>query len=227
MKIENLTISYKNNEVLSDINLEIKPWEFVFLIGKSWCWKTSLINSLIWNLKPSSWKVLLDDGSEIYEKDSLEIQQYRKKIGVIFQDYKLLYSKTVSENVAFAMEVCWYSDDEIYRKVPEVLWEVWLLEQKDKLALELSWWEKQRIAIARALAHDPEIIIADEPTWNLDPETASQIFDIFNQISKDKKTFIIATHDETIVNKTWKRVILFSDWKVASDAKKGSFSLSS
>lgn len=227
MKIENLTISYNTNTILSDINLEIKPWDFVFLIGKSWCWKTSVINSLIWNLKPSSWNIILDDGSSLYEKDSLEIQMYRKKLWVIFQDYKLLYSKTVWENVSFAMEVCWYSDDEIYKKVPEVLSEVWLLEQKDKLASELSWWEKQRVAIARALAHDPEIIIADEPTWNLDPETASQIIDIFYQISKDKKTFIIATHDEKIVNKAGKRVVSFDSWKIISDEKKGVFSIPS
>ena len=123
------------------------------------------------------------------------------------------------------MEVCWYSDDIIRKKVPEALEKVWLLIKKEKFIYELSWGEKQRVAIARALVHDPEIIIWDEPTWNLDPETAKEIMDIFLDINSDWKTVIMATHDENIVNRLKKRVVAFENKEVISDIEKGSYIL--
>ena len=126
-------------------------------------------------------------------------------------------SKKVYENVAFAMEVCWYKASEIKKKVPEVLSQVGLLVKQDKFVQELSGWEKQRVSIARALVRDPEIIIWDEPTWNLDPETAKWIMEIFDELNKSWKTVIIATHDKNIVNYMKKRVITFKDKKVSSD----------
>lgn len=218
MKINNLTLAFWNKIVLNDINLEFKKWEFVFIIWKSGSWKTSFIRSLIGDLKPLSWDVILDNWISLYSNLNKKIiQDYRKMIWVIFQDYKLLESKTVYENVAFAMEVCNYKDKDIIKKVPEVLQQVALLVKKDKKINELSGWEKQRVSIARALVHDPSVIIWDEPTWNLDPKTAITIMNIFKDLSNRGKTVIIATHDQNIVNEAKKRVITFSDKKVFSD----------
>lgn len=226
MKINNLTLSFWNKIVLDDINLEITPWEFVFVIWYSWSGKTSLIRSIIWDFKPYSWNIILDGWKDLYWNLHWHfLQNYRKSIWVIFQDYKLLESKTVYENVAFAMEVCNYKDKDIIRVVPEVLEQVGLLVKKDKKISELSGWEKQRVSIARALVHEPNIIIWDEPTWNLDPKTASTIMDIFEELNKKWKTIIIATHDRQIVDTHKKRVISFKDKKVFSDEKKWEYNL--
>lgn len=226
MKIDNITLAFGNKTVLRNINLEIKPWEFVFFIGYSGSWKTSLIRSLIWDFKPVSWDIILDNNLALYRSMTEEtLLNYRRWIWVIFQDYKLLESKKVYENVAFAMEVCWYNDEIIRKKVPEALEKVWLLIKKDKFIYELSWWEKQRVAIARALVHDPQIIIWDEPTGNLDPETARDIMDIFLDINSDWKTVIMATHDENVVNRLGKRVIAFQEKEIISDVEKGEYVL--
>lgn len=226
MKIDNLTLSFRNKIILKDIDIEIKTWEFVFIIGHSWSWKTSLIRSLIWDFRPERWEIVLDSNLALYKwmtKDT--ILSYRRDIWVIFQDYKLLESKKVYENVAFAMEVCGYSDNLIRKKVPEALEKVGLLIKKDKFVFELSWWEKQRVAIARALVHDPKMIIWDEPTWNLDPETAKEIMDIFLDLNAEWKTIIMATHDSKIVDSMNKRVITFQDRKIISDVENGFYNL--
>jgi len=226
MKIDNLTLAFWNKVVLRDINLEFNKWEFVFLIGYSWTWKTSLIRSLIWDFKPIKWDIILDNNLALYKNLTEEILlSYRREIWVIFQDYKLLESKKVYENVAFAMEVCWYSNSIIAKKVPEALEQVWLLIKKDKFVYELSGWEKQRVAIARALVHNPKIIIWDEPTWNLDPETAKDIMKIFSDLNLEWKTIIIATHDKNIVNASKKRVVLFENKQVVSDKQKWEYLL--
>lgn len=220
MKIDNITLAFGNKTILKNINLEIKPGEFVFLIGYSGSWKTSLIRSLIGDFKPVIGDIILDNNLALYKGLTEEtLLNYRRWVWVIFQDYKLLESKKVYENVAFAMEVCWYSDEIIRKKVPEALEKVWLLIKKEKFIFELSWGEKQRVAIARALVHNPQIIIWDEPTWNLDPETAKEIMWIFNDINSDWKTVIMATHDENIVNGLKKRVIAFQDKVVISDVQ--------
>jgi len=224
MKIDNVTLAFWNKIILEDLNLEIKPWEFVFMIGYSGSGKTTLIRSLIWDFKPIRWDIILDNNMALYRWMTEEtLLNYRRWIWVIFQDYKLLESKKVYENVAFAMEVCWYSDAIIRKKVPEALEKVWLLIKKEKFIYELSGWEKQRVAIARALVHDPQIIIWDEPTWNLDPETAKEVMNIFKDINSDWKTVIMATHDDNIVNSFEKRVIAFQDKKVISDVPKGKY----
>jgi len=226
MKISNLTLAFGNKIVLKEVNLEINTGEFVFFIGHSGSWKTTLIRSLIWDKDPMIWDIILDSGMALYKNMNEEVlQEYRRNIGVIFQDYKLLESKSIYENVAFAMEVCGYSDEVIRRKVPEALEQVGLLVKKDRFAYEISGWEKQRISIARALVHDPEIIIWDEPTGNLDPETAKDIMKIFDDLNKDWKTIIIATHDKNIVDSMWKRVVAFKDKEVISDEVKGGYIL--
>lgn len=221
MKIDNITLTYGNKVVLKDIDINIDSWEFVFLIGYSWSWKTSLIRSLIWDFKPITWDIILDNNLALYRWLNEEnLLKHRRNIWIIFQDFKLFETKKVFENVAFAMEICWYSDELIRRKVPEALDKVGLLIKKDKFIYELSWWEKQRVAIARALVHEPDMIIADEPTWNLDPNTSDEIMEILNDINKDWKTIIIATHDKHIVNNAWKRVISFENKTIVSDEKK-------
>ena len=218
MKISNLTLAFGNKVVLREIDLNIGVWEFVFFIGHSWSGKTTLIRSLIWDMEPMAGDIILDSSMALYKNMNEEVlQEYRRNTGVIFQDYKLLESKSIYENVAFAMEVCGYTDDVIRRKVPEALEQVWLLVKKDRFAYEISGWEKQRIAIARALVHDPQIIIWDEPTGNLDPETALEVMKIFEDLNKEWKTIIIATHDKNIVNTMWKRVVAFKDKEVISD----------
>jgi cell division transport system ATP-binding protein len=221
MKISNLTLTFGNKIVLKEINLSINSWEFIFFIWHSGSWKTTLIRSLIGDKDPLSWDIILDSWIALYKNMNEEVlQEYRRNIWVIFQDYKLLESKSIYENVAFAMEVCGYSDEIIRRKVPEALEQVGLLVKKDRFAYEISGWEKQRISIARALVHDPDIIIWDEPTGNLDPETAEWIMKIFNDLNKEWKTIIIATHDKNIVNSMKKRVVAFKDKEVISDENK-------
>jgi cell division transport system ATP-binding protein len=226
MQIKNLNLSFWNKIILKNINLEIKPWEFVFVIWKSWSWKTSFIRSLIWDLKPSSWEIILDNKKNLYFKlNNRFLSNYRKKIWVVFQDYKLLESKTVYENVAFWMEVCWYSNTEIKEKVPSILKQVWLLLKKDKTIFEISGWEKQRVTIARALVNEPDLIIWDEPTGNLDPETAETIMELFEELNKLWKTIIIATHDKNLVNKHKKRVITFKNKEIFSDKNPWNYNL--
>ncbi|MCK9272037.1 ATP-binding cassette domain-containing protein [Candidatus Gracilibacteria bacterium] len=225
MKIENLTIAYDNKNILKNINIEIKEREFVFLIGNSGSGKTSFIKSLIGDLKPKSGKIMTSDGFNIYDFSSKELTKYRRSIGIIFQDYKLLKSKTVKENVAFAMEVCGYSDKQIAQRVPEVLSQVGLLNKKDNFIDTLSGGEAQRIAVARALIHNPDIIIGDEPTGNLDPHNADEIMAILQELNRGGKTIIIATHDDKIVNKLKKRVITFKEGLVFSDIKNGNYNL--
>ena len=226
MKINNLTLSFWNKKVVDNITLDINSGEFVFVIWYSGSGKTSLIRSIIWDFKPASWDIVLDDGMMLYQNLSEKfLRNYRKNIWVIFQDYKLLESKTVYENVAFAMEVCNYRDKDIVKKVPEALEQVWLLLKKDKFVSELSGWEKQRVSIARALVHEPKIIIWDEPTWNLDPVTALNIMKIFDELNKSGITVIIATHDKNIVDTYKKRVITFKDKKIFSDVQNGNYNL--
>lgn len=218
MKIENLTLAFSNKTVIKNINIDIKQWEFVFFIWLSWSGKTSVIRSLIWDFKPTTWDIILENWNYLYKNlDDKLLSVYRRNIWVIFQDYKLMESKSVYENVAFAMEVCWYSDKYIQKKVPETLEQVKILSKKDKFVSELSWGEKQRVSIARALVHNPNIIIWDEPTWNLDPVTAMDVMNIFLDLHKDWKTIIIASHDKNIVDALKKRVIVFKDKEMVSD----------
>ena len=226
MKVDNVTLAFNNKIVLKNIDFEIKPGEFVFIIWYSGSWKTSLIRSLIWDFEPSSWDIILNNNLSLYKAKKYEtLIKYRREIWVIFQDYKLLESKKVYENVAFAMEVCGYKDEIIRKKVPEALEKVGLLIKKDKFVYELSGWEKQRVAIARALVNDPEIIIWDEPTWNLDPDTSKEIMDIFLDLNNEWKTIIMATHDSTIVNNLKKRVITFDHRTIISDVENGTYNL--
>lgn len=226
MKVDNISLAFKNKVILKDVNIDINTGDFVFLIGYSGSGKTSLIRSLIGDFKPLKWEIILDNNLALYKNMTEDtLLEFRRDIWVIFQDYKLLESKKVYENVAFAMEVCGYSDEIIRKKVPEALEQVGLLIKKDKFVYELSGGEKQRIAIARALVHDPKIIIWDEPTGNLDPETAMEIMNIFLDLNSEWKTVILATHDAHIVNNLKKRVIAFKNKWVLYDVDSWEYKL--
>lgn len=226
MKIDNITLAFWNKIVLKEVTFDITSGEFVFLIGSSGSGKTSLIRSLIGDFRPLYGDIILDNGAHLYKNFNDDVlQAYRRKIGVVFQDYKLLDSKSVYENVAFAMEVCGYKEEYIKRKVPETLKLVGLLIKKDNFVYELSWGEKQRVSIARALVHDPQVIIGDEPTGNLDPITAQEIMDIFSELNSQGKTVIVATHDKNIVDALKKRVITFKDKKILTDVAGGSYNI--
>ena len=154
-----------------------------------------------------------------------QLLEYRRNLGIIFQDFKLLPRKTVRENVAFAMEVCGYSQKEIHERVPEVLAQVGLLSKKETFIEMLSGGEIQRTCIARALIHHPAIIIGDEPTGNLDKHNALEVMHLLEKLNQEGKTVIIATHDENLVNFFRKRVIAFKDGKIFSDKKNGNYCL--
>ncbi len=225
MQFSHVDIAYGERTILKNIQTEIRQWEFVFLIGWSGSGKTSFIKALIGALAPKSGHIKNDLGKDIYKISGSDLLSYRRNIGVIFQDFKLLAKKTVRENVAFAMEVCGYDDRAIARRVPEVLAQVDLLHKKEKFIESLSWWELQRTAIARALIHHPDIIIGDEPTGNLDPRNAEEVISLLQKLNREWKTIIIATHDDRLVNTLKKRVIAFHDGKIFSDVEEWSYCL--
>lgn len=225
MQFSNVNLAYGERTILRQVNLTIEKGEFVFLIGSSWSWKTSFIRGLIGAFRPKEGFIYNSDMRDVYALPSKDLLTYRRSIGVIFQDFKLLPRKTVRENVAFAMEVCWYDNSTIAHRVPEVLAQVWLLTKKEKFIESLSGWELQRTAIARALIHDPEIIIWDEPTGNLDPRNAEEIIWLLLRLHQAGKTIVIATHDDRLVNAMKKRVITFADWHVVSDVQEWTYNL--
>lgn len=225
MKFSDVTLSYKERSILRDINIEIQPWEFVFLIWASGSGKTSIIRSMIGAIRPKKWIIQDDQGRNISKLKSTDLLKYRRTMGIIFQDFKLLPRKTVRENVAFAMEVCGYNRSTIIKRIPEVLSEVGLLEKQDKFVETLSWWEIQRTCIARALIHHPTIIIGDEPTGNLDRKNAEEIMHLLDSLNKEWKTIIMATHDDQVVNSMKKRVIAFKDGKIISDEQQWKYIL--
>lgn len=225
MKYENVSLAYGERTILHDISLEIKKWEFIFLIGSSGSGKTSFIKTLLGQKKIKSGKIIDFSGKDISNLSESKLLEYRRNLGIIFQDFKLLPRKTVRENVAFAMEVCGYSQKEIHKRVPEILAQVGLLSKKEKFVETLSGGEIQRTCIARALIHHPEIIIGDEPTGNLDKKNALEVMHLLEKLNQEGKTIIIATHDENIVNSMKKRVIAFKDGKIFSDENEGNYCL--
>ncbi len=225
MKYQNVSVSYGERTILHDINLEIQKGEFVFLIGSSGSGKTSFIKTLLGQKQIKEGKILDNSWKDITKFSASKLLEYRRSLGIIFQDFKLLPRKTVRENVAFAMEVCGYSQKEIHKRVPEILAQVWLLAKKEKFVETLSGGEIQRTCIARALIHHPDIIIGDEPTGNLDKHNALEVIHLLEKLNKQGKTIIVATHDENLVNTLGKRVIAFKDGKIFSDEKNGTYCL--
>lgn len=207
---------------LQDINFEIDQGEFVSIVGKSGAGKTTLLRLLLADEKPTKGKIVFE-GQNIHEIKEAHLPDFRREIGVIFQDYKLIPLKTVKENIAYVMEVMGAEQDDIERDVIEVLNIVDLSDKIDNFPVELSGGEKQRVAIARALIHRPRVIVADEPTGNLDPYHTADIMRILNNINKLGSTVILATHDKQVINKLGKRVVTLEDGKIVRDEEKGKF----
>lgn len=207
---------------LSNICLRIEKGEFVSIVGASGAGKSTLIKLLICEEKPTSGKILIANRNITQLKPS-ELPYFRRKVGVVFQDFKLLPQKTVYENVAFALEVCEASPVEIRDKTPRILDLVGMLKRKDNLPNELSGGERQRVSIARALVHSPKILIADEPTGNLDPVNAWEIIELLERINCRGTIVVLATHNKAIVDRLKRRVILLKGGKVISDQIKGGY----
>lgn len=207
---------------LEDINIHIKPGEFVFIVGPSGAGKTTFFKMLFSEIKPTTGTIEVN-GVDILSLTDKEIPYYRRQLGIIFQDYRLLPDRTVYENVAFAMQVIETPHRKIKRRVMSVLDLVGLRGRANAYPNELSGGEQQRIAIARAIVNNPILVIADEPTGNLDPETSWEIMHIFQQINESGTTIIMATHAKDIVNAMGKRVIAIEKGHIVRDEQNGGY----
>ena len=208
--------------VFKDISFEIKEGEFVSFVGKSGAGKTTLVRLILGLEAPTSGEVYLGN-INLNEADFSKIQEVRRRIGCIYQDYKLLPRKTVYENVAYVMQVEGKKNTEIEKEVPKVLEAIGLKDKFDNFPNELSGGEQQRLATARALVNHPDIIIADEPTGNLDPYNTYEVISLLRRINKAGKTVILATHNREIINKLGKRVITVENGKIIRDEAEGRF----
>jgi len=214
----------KKNQVLRDANIYIKAGEFVSLVGQSGAGKTTLVKLLIGEERADEGQVVIGDW-DITKLSRYEVPYLRRQIGVIFQDFKLLPKKTLKENVAFALEVCGASRSKINKIVPSVLKIVGLEDKANRYPHEVSGGEQQRAAIARSLVHQPRILLADEPTGNLDAINADEIIDLLLRINKFGTTVILVTHNKEIVNRLNRRVITMDRGRVVSDLAHGKYLL--
>lgn len=205
---------------LQDINVRIEQGEFVFIVGPSGAGKSTFFKMLFREVLPSSGKVIVN-GHDLVKMTDKEIPYFRRQLGIVFQDYRLLPDRTVYDNVAFAMQVIETPYRKIKRRVNDVLNLVGLRKRSHAYPTELSGGEQQRIAIARAIVNDPILLIADEPTGNLDPETSWEIMDIFREVNKSGTTIVMATHDREIVDEMEKRVIAIEHGHIVRDDAKG------
>lgn len=207
---------------LERISLHIEPKEFVIIVGPSGAGKSTLLKLLTREEKPSSGKIIVGGIDYEHLKDK-DVPRLRRRIGVVFQDFKLLPNKTVYENVAFALEIIGISTREIKHTVPRVLDIVGLKGKEKSMPLELSGGERQRVAIARAIVRQPKILIADEPTGNLDPKHAWDVIRVLEKINRYGTTVLLTTHNQDIVNKLKRRVITIEGGKVTSDHSGGTY----
>ena len=224
IKVEHAYKIYKNGTTaVADLNVTIDKGEFVFVIGTTGSGKSTFIKMLYREEKPTKGSVIVG-GIDVAKLRNSKVYKLRRKLGVVFQDFKLLPKLTVYENVAFALETLGIPESEIRPKVLKAIDAVGLKEKTRNLPSELSGGEQQRVAIARAIVNNPKLLICDEPTGNLDPETSKGIMKILENINQTLGTTIImATHDKELVNKMKKRVLVIENGVLASDTKKGSY----
>lgn len=219
----NVSKIYENNvHALNEVSVVIDKGEFVFLVGPSGAGKSTFIKMLLKEVEPTSGEVLLNE-IDITKIKRREVPYYRRKIGMVFQDFRLIQTMNVYENVAFAMRVVEASYKDIRKRVPTVLSLVGLSTKFKQFPHELSGGEQQRVSLARALVNNPSILIADEPTGNLDPETARDIMETLNDINRAGTTILMATHAKDIVNTMQKRVIAIDKGVIIRDEKRGKY----
>lgn len=215
--LDRVTKTYKKRgAALQNISLHVEPKEFVIIVGQSGAGKSTLLKLLTREEKPDSGKIIVG-GIDYETLRDKEIPYLRRKIGVVFQDFKLLSNKNVFENVAFALEIVGQSNKEIRHTVPRVLEIVGLEGKGNSMPSELSGGERQRVAIARAIVRQPKILIADEPTGNLDPKHAWDVIRVLQKINKYGTTVLLTTHNQEIVNKLKRRVVTIKDGVIISD----------
>lgn len=223
IKFIDVSKEYDNNvQALLNVSLDIHKGEFVFLVGSSGAGKSTLIKLLLKEEEPTEGRIILND-MDITKVKNRRIPYIRRNIGVVFQDFRLLPNKTVYENVAFAMEIVGAHPKEIRRQVPMILSMVDLSRKASSFPDQLSGGERQRVSIARAIVNSPPVLIADEPTGNLDPDTAWEIMKALNDINGRGTTVLMATHAKDIVNSMKKRVIEIHDGRLVRDEQKGGY----
>ena len=224
IRVADVQKKYKTGTVaLYDVDLSIAKGEFVFLIGPSGSGKSTLIKMLYREEKPDKGSIIIG-GINVSKLKDRKVYLLRRKLGVVFQDFKLLPKLTVYENVAFAMEVLAYDKSTVHKRVMEVLKLVGLSNKVRQYPNHLSGGEQQRVVIARAIVNNPKLLICDEPTGNLDPDTSMGIMRVLENINKELGTTIVmATHDRDIVNRMQKRVIVIEEGRIAKDYEKGKY----
>ena len=222
IRFENVTKLYPKQEkpALDKVSIEIEKGEFVFLVGQSGSGKSTFLRLCLREETPTSGTIIVA-GKDLGELAAHKVPELRRQVGTVFQDFRLLPNKTVAENVAFTLHVLGYSQKEIDREVPQVLELVGLEEKSDRKPSELSGGEQQRVAIARAYVSRPMILIADEPTGNLDPATSVGIMKLLDRINREGTTVVMATHDSGIVDQMRKRVIELDGGHVVRDQVRG------
>ncbi len=220
--VDKVTKKYKRKKVLDNISFQIDGGEFVSIVGGSGAGKTTLLHALIAARTIDKGSITVDN-YKVNKLSDRKIQEYRRKIGIIFQDFKLLPKKTVFENVAFALEVSGYSKKFVRKRTTDVLKITGLESKRNSFPKALSGGEQQRTAIARALVHAPELLFADEPTGNLDPENAKALAKLLLKINASGTTVILSTHNKEIVDTVRKRVITLDKGKIISDRKRAGY----
>lgn len=223
IEMQDVYKTYPNGvKAINGINVKINQGEFVYVVGPSGAGKSTFIKMMYREEKPTSGQIIVN-GVNLEKLKNSKVPIFRRNLGVVFQDFKLLPKLTVFENVAFALEVIEEHPDKIRTRVMEVLDLVKLKHKARSLPDELSGGEQQRISIARSIVNNPKVVIADEPTGNLDPETSWEIMDIFEEINKRGTTVVMATHNREIVNAIRKRVIAIENGKIARDEVRGDY----
>lgn len=222
IRFENVTKGYSKNDrpALDNVSIAIEKGEFVFLVGLSGSGKSTFLRLVLREERPTSGTIQVA-GKDLGTLSSWKVPELRRQVGTVFQDFRLLPNKTVAENVAFTLHVLGFSKKEIAREVPEVLELVGLEDKSDRKPGELSGGEQQRVAIARAYVSNPAILIADEPTGNLDPATSVGIMKLLDRINREGTTVVMATHDSGIVDQMRKRVIELDKGQVIRDQVRG------
>lgn len=219
---EDVSKKFGSSTALDDISLEIKQGEFVFIVGPSGAGKSTLLRTLTREIQPTSGKIMVGHTDITKTKDK-DIPSLRRKVGVVFQDFKLLDDRTVFENVALALEVLGKSDEEIAKLVEHILKLVEIWDKRNLFPRQLSGGEAQRTAIARAVVGKPDVLLADEPTGDLDSKTAWGVIQLLSEINSWGTTILMATHNQEIVNTLKRRVIILKAGKVTKDTKSGKY----